>query len=76
MNCRNDVLQKVKDYTDEGLSLLKNKLFNTSSNNFPGTESMKQILTKVAITQAGYKLAILISVNDFEICLEKVQTHF
>lgn len=76
MNCRNDVLQKVKDYTDEGLSLLKNKLFNPSSNNFPGTESMKQILTKVAITQAGYKLAILISVNDFEICPEKVQTHF
>ena len=76
MNCRNDVLQKVKDCTDEGLSPLKNKLFNPTNNNFPGTESMKQILTKLAISQAGYKLAILISVNDFEICLEKVQTHF
>ena len=66
----------MKDYTDEGLSPLKNKLFNLTNNNFPGTESIKQILTELAITQAGYKLATLISINDFEICLEKVQTHF
>ena len=35
---------------------------------------MKQILTELAITQAGHKSAFLISINDFESCLEKIQT--
>ena len=35
---------------------------------------MKEILTELAITQAGHKSAFLISINDFESCLEKMQT--
>ena len=66
MNSRNVVLQKI--------IFKRNKLFNFTKDNFRQTESMKQILTELAITQAGHKSSFLISINDFESCLEKIQT--
>ena len=66
MNSRNVVLKKI--------IFRRNKLFNFTKDNFRQTESMKQILTELAITQAGHKSAFLISINDFESCLEKIQT--